>query len=876
MCFVIEDLHWCDEISLDFLAFLARGQARLTGRQSLLVLATYRAEDAEPGLRGWLAQLDRERLADDVVLAPLSRDETLQMLTATFSGAQLPVGLVDAIHELAEGNPFQIEELVAALVAAGEAQPDPGPTGDGGVWRWSARPVHEWRLPRSLYEAVRERVASVSPAARELLTMAAVVGRRFDFELLQRLAQVDERAVLALVKELVAARLVVEESGDRFAFRHALTRQAVYGELLARERLALHRTVAEIAEQLYADSLDQHLDDLAYHFSEAAFWPKALAYARRAAERAQRLYAPRAAVEQLSRAIGACRRLPDAAPGMLAALYLERARASDTVGDAPAAIEDARMALDFAHQAGDRRAEWQALIDLGQFWGARDYARAGPCLDAALDLSRVLGDPALVAHSLSRLGNWRINVEQPRDALPLHREALAIFEQLGDRAGIASALRWLGIAALLCADLAGAMRYYERAAALMEELDDRQALVYCLAILTSRGGGYVLGSATTDVSDFATATEDGERAVALAREIAWPAGEAFALSQLASVHGNLGQYGPALDLAERARALARSIDHVEWGTAAHAALGAICLDILAYERATHHFSRGLFLARRIRSQFWTQVMAGQLAWTHIQAAELQQATAVLDELARGAGGEGDLPVGSLGERWIVFARAHLALARNDPALALRLFARVTAPSIDAESDDVQAESQSRPSLTPRPALGRATALAALGRTDEAEALLLSVREIVQRQGVRPLIWRTHLALGSLYEAAGRSTDAQPEYLAARQIVEALAASLPEPDLRDELLRRTLAMLPRSYRPSTRQVSTTARPGGLTARESEVAAMIAHGSTNREIAEALVLGERTIETHVSNILGKLNVTSRREVARWAAAHGLTGS
>ena len=250
VCLVVEDLHWCDEVSLDFLAFLARGQGQPASRQPLLILATYRAEDAEPALRGWLAQLDRARLADEIALGPLSRDETLQLLAATFGGAQLPVGLVDAIHELAEGNPFRIEELIGALVAAGEAAPAERGITEGGLWRWSARPVHEWRLPRSLYEAVRERVASVGPAARELLTLAAVVGRRFDFELLQRLAQVDERTLLVLVKELVGARLVVEESPDRFAFRHALTRQAVYGELLARERLALHRTVAEMAEQL--------------------------------------------------------------------------------------------------------------------------------------------------------------------------------------------------------------------------------------------------------------------------------------------------------------------------------------------------------------------------------------------------------------------------------------------------------------------------------------------------------------------------------------------------------------------------------------------------------------------------------------------------
>jgi DNA-binding CsgD family transcriptional regulator len=898
ICLIVEDLHWCDEASLDFLAFLARGQGRPAGRLPLLLLATYRAEDAAPGLRAWLAQLDRARLVEEITLTPLSRDETFQLLTATFGGAQLPVGLVDAIHELAEGNPFRIEELVGALVAAGEAHPDPGPTGEGGVWRWNARPVHEWRLPRSLYEAVRERLAGVGPPARELLTLAAVVGRRFDFELLQRLAQVDERTLLTLVKELVAAGLVIEESPDRFAFRHALTRQAVYGELLARERLALHRTVAEISEQLYAEALDRHVDDLAYHFSEANAWPKALTYARRAADRARLLYAPRASMAHLSRAIEACGHLPEAQPGTLAVLHLERARANDTVGDAPAAIADARVSLDFAHQAGDQRAEWQALIDLGLFWAGRDYARAGPCFDAALDLARSLGDPTLEAHSLNRLGNWRVNAEQPRDALPYHHEALAIFERLGDRAGIAATLDLLGMAAYICADLASSMRYYERAAVLMEELDDRLGLVTCLALLASRGGSYELGSATTDAEDFAAALRDGERAVTLAREIDWPAGEAFALAQLASTLGMLGEYRPALEVADRARAIARSIDHVQWGIAAHAILGALKLDLLAFEQARTHFERALELARRIRSEFWGQVVTGELAWTHIQAGDLDLAAALLaphspaedsrsfaspgsggvDPLPCPSEGEGQgrrsAPVSSLGERWVVFAHAYLAVARNDPERALRLFDRVTAPSIEPATDD-GAPAPPRPTLTPRPALGRALALSELGRTEEAEALLLGVREIVRRQGARSILWRVQVALGNLHDRAGRTEDAQPAYLAARQIVESFAAELPDPELRDILMRRTLAMLPRAYRPVTRPAPGANRPGGLTARECDVAALIADGRTNREIADLLVLGERTIETHVSNILGKLDVPSRRDIARWASAHGLTG-
>jgi DNA-binding CsgD family transcriptional regulator len=268
------------------------------------------------------------------------------------------------------------------------------------------------------------------------------------------------------------------------------------------------------------------------------------------------------------------------------------------------------------------------------------------------------------------------------------------------------------------------------------------------------------------------------------------------------------------------------------------------------------------------------MVTGALAWCHILAAQIQTQQARTAALAQAAALLGEVPAGnravsSLGERWIVFAHAYLAQAHHDPAASLALFGRVTAPSVDESGGQAV-----RPSLTPRPALGRAMALLALGRHEEAEPLLLGVQEVVQRQGARPLIWRCHLALGDLYQATGRIEQAQHAYLTARQLVEVLAAGLPDPDLGEQFSRRMLSLLPRAYRPAARQASAASRQGGLTAREREVAILIAAGQTNREIAEALVLGERTIETHVSNILGKLELASRREVARWAAEHGLT--
>ena len=161
-------------------------------------------------------------------------------------------------------------------------------------------------IPRSVQDAIYLRIKQLSVSARQVLTLAVVAGRRFDLAILQQVMQIDEFHLLAFMQELVAAQLVREEAPDQFSFRHALTRKAVYAELLTGERRALHRTIAETIEQRLSptSALDAQLVDLAYHFYEADVWSKAAEYGQRAGERALILYAPRAAVEHLTRTLG--------------------------------------------------------------------------------------------------------------------------------------------------------------------------------------------------------------------------------------------------------------------------------------------------------------------------------------------------------------------------------------------------------------------------------------------------------------------------------------------------------------------------------------------------------------------------------------------
>ena len=131
--------------------------------------------------------------------------------------------------------------------------------------------------------------------------------------------------------------------------------------------------------------MEAHLADLAYHFSEASLWEKALSYAQQAGETAQRLYAPRAAIEQYTRALDAASHL---ALAPLAALYHARGQAYETLGEFEQARHDYEQALEAAHEAHDDVAEWQSLLDLGYLWAGRDYQQTGAYFRRAIERAR--------------------------------------------------------------------------------------------------------------------------------------------------------------------------------------------------------------------------------------------------------------------------------------------------------------------------------------------------------------------------------------------------------------------------------------------------------------------------------------------------------
>lgn len=845
---VLEDLHWCDDTTLEFLAAFAR---RLAAHRILLVL-TYRADEVHAGLRHFLAELDRARLASECWLGPLTREDVDAMVRAIFQ-LDHPVrpDFLETLYELTEGNPFFIEETLKSLTVSGDIFQAEG--------RWERKDVEDLHVPRSVQDAVQRRATLVSAEARALATLAAVVGQRFDFALLQRLSGHDDPALLRLIKEMIAAQLMVEVSADRFQFRHALTRQAIYSQLLARERKATHRTIAQTLERLHAGALEAHLAELAYHFYEAEDWERALDYTQRVGERSLALFAPRAAREHFTHALEAALRLGQPAR---AAVYLGRGKASETLGDFEPARHDYEAALETTRAQADQPLEWQALLALGHLWAGRDYTRTGQYYRRAYELAQTMADPLVLAESLNHVGNWSLNMDDPAEAIRCHEQALAIFQAHGSRRGAAESEDLLGMCGLLGSEPARGAEASGRAIASWRELGERELLSSSLTTCGLCGLSIQAGLTFTISPDRGRDLELLEEALRVAREIGWRAGEAFALFSLGYCLSPRGDLGRAIAVLREAWQVAQSIDHRQWMAASAWGLGCVYADALALPEARETLERAWDLSRETDSYHWMRSSAGALAEVSIALDDLPRAAAVLDE-ALPAG----VPMRSYGQRRAWYARAELALAAGRPEEALEL---ACALGVRLDALDVPHGPGDPDVLQARFLAGQA--LAAVGRTDDALRAVQGALDTARVIGWRSLEWQIAACLVGLLLDRGMEDAGRRELARARDLIAALGTSLADDTLREGFQRAALASLPEVAPAQPSRAGREVRPGRqgidpLTRREREVATLVARGLSNRAIAEALVLSERTVESHVTNILGKLGFSSRAQIAVW---------
>ena len=281
---LLEDVHWADSDSLALLSYLAHEGSELP----LWMTATFRSDELHRRhpLTPVVAELRRQRLCDEIELAPLGREDLRSMVSAIFDGTDVGDEFVDALLERTEGTPFFVEELIKVLVDRGDIYRESGD--------WARRDLADIEMPASVRETLLARTHSLDPSTVEALALAALAGDRLDMRVLVEALGTDQAAVDEVIRTGLQLQLLVERrdgAGVSYSFRHALTREALGDELVGPDRQRAHRRIAESISTLSADDLDPVAAQLAEHYLAAGEPARAADYGVRAARFAAATYA---------------------------------------------------------------------------------------------------------------------------------------------------------------------------------------------------------------------------------------------------------------------------------------------------------------------------------------------------------------------------------------------------------------------------------------------------------------------------------------------------------------------------------------------------------------------------------------------------------
>jgi ATP/maltotriose-dependent transcriptional regulator MalT len=838
---VLEDVHWADRSTRTFTAFLARSMRQ----ERLMLLLTYRTDELHRRhpLRPLLAELDRHERSRRIELEPFDRDELTEALTDIL-GEPPSEQLVGRLYSRSEGNALYTEELLAA-----------GLDGRGAA-------------PQSLRDAFMLRIERLSDDAQRAARVVAV-GRRLYSAVIADITEIDGERLNVALREAVAEQVLVTED-DRFLFRHALLREALYDDLLPGERGELHLALARVFEAERAPDDEREVTlatTIANHYSAAGEQPAALRATVRAARAAECVHAYGEAADLAERAMELWPRVPDAAElleldhvALLAMAALghgiggDRARGEALLGHALAELDPERDPVRYSGLLG-RRARLVWTLNRGT--EAVEMARQAL---AMLPEGEALGDRASL---MSWLARSRVLRGHFREAVTEGREALSAAVEAGDANTEAEVLNTLGMAGISSGDVDEGVACLRRALELSRANDDLDGAAYAYANLAD-----MLNLVGRTEDALATALEGLEATPRRVRgsyewmeltisELAFESGQ----WDLARAHlgppasQQIGLLHMFRQLREAELALGEGDDSV-----AAACLEAVEPFVKVSTEPQWHGAYGVLSAELRRRQ---GDMAGAQAAVAATLDELEVCTDDVARIARitavGLAVEADRAqrardLRSKPDERDALARARIHIDR------LRAAATEGGP-VEAAWKSVGEASLARGRGRNDPALWRRAAaewdalgrpyVAATARWREAEALV----EAGDREAAG-------IAAGAALTAArgigARWLAGELEALIGRARLDAAStASAAEAGANGEQRARA--------EHADGGATGGEDPFGLTPREREVLALVAEGATNRQIGAALYMAEKTASVHVSRILAKLGVQSRTQAA-----------
>jgi DNA-binding SARP family transcriptional activator len=521
----LEDIQWCDRDTLDWLQYLLQVHSVTAAQVRLLIVVSLRTEELLPdqSLDSFLAELRRTDQLTEIELGPLDESGTF-LLASHVVGRELDPSLKHLLFQGSEGHPLFVVEMVRAglgQIGAHTAE--------------NARTMTQLvqTLPSKVRQVIDARLGQLSPAAQDLVGLAATAGRVFNFNVLQQASSADDETLVRSLDELWRRRIIREQGMEAYSFSHDKIREVAYARMsLARRRLIHHR-VAEAMERVYEPRLDSVGGQIASHYELAGRLEEAIPYYERAARAAQRLYANADSIRHYRRAIALLEGPTSYSQAQAARLYeglgdvlhwtgqYEEARAvfqqaalaipaSDTIDQTRLHRKIGNSWRDEHHYAEALQVYQKTKADLDQVTAEKSAGQWQEWIQICLEINLVyywLGqleksdqlrlklEPAVeqygapaqrAAYFQSRCWiEFRRNrcVAVPEIVL-FAKAALALQQEIGNQAGIPAAQFGVGFVLLWHGEVESAMDFLQTALQLAEQTGDISLQARCLSYLT--------------------------------------------------------------------------------------------------------------------------------------------------------------------------------------------------------------------------------------------------------------------------------------------------------------------------------------------------------------------------------------------------------
>ena len=623
---ILDDLHWADDLTLDYLEYLLVSGA--LARLRLGLLATYRDEETGPGLGALLSAPGVEV----VKLEPLQATAIAEIAKDMLAIAEVPPPMTAFLSHHSEGSPFFASEYLRTAVAEGlltrtvDGSWLPAPAGRTDTERSSWQQL---QVPGTLRQLLQRRLGTLSPEALALCGAAAVLGKEGSSDVLTVTAELEDAARHRATQELLDRHVFEETRSSGFRFVSETTRELVL-EGIAPDRLrTLHRTAANAL--VGAGGHEEALARLANHWEQAGDLEQARSCYLASARQAKVVYAHREA-ERRYRSFLRLSPLPsNATVKARSELASEILRVR---GQYDEAVTELQRGIADGEETGDRGGQVECLTGIGIiFMATGPMARATESFERGVAMCRQDGDRRREGVVLGNLASLRFNQGRMDEARELYQQSLAIDRELSERRGEGITLGNLAMLDHTLGHREEARLLYEQALAIAREVGDPQHeghLLGNLAILAHTNGDLARAEALYGDA-LRLAGETGNRGI-----------EGFLLGTIGNLRRDQGRVGDAEGSYDRALEVVREIGDQRIEGFVLADLGELLLRQGRFADAEAHLGRGLDIARGMENRRVEAQILAKLAMLRRDRGQLLEARRCWEEAIRLTTEVGDL------------------------------------------------------------------------------------------------------------------------------------------------------------------------------------------------------------------------------------------